>query len=182
MIENKSIEERNYKANMLAKSIFRHENSILAIILIALVIGMSAITKGLFTKPLNMVNVLIQSSMRGVTGLCIFAMWPGTLPLTEVISALTGWEYTIGEGLKAGRRIQTLRRAFNIREDINTSNWLIPNKIALASSGPNKGKKIDFSGMKENGYEALGWDPTTGRPLELTLDKLGLKKLVGSFL
>jgi aldehyde:ferredoxin oxidoreductase len=33
--------------------------------------------------------------------------------------------------------------------------------------------------MKEKGYQALGWDPKTGRPLDATLKKLGLKELVG---
>jgi len=33
--------------------------------------------------------------------------------------------------------------------------------------------------MKEKGYQALGWDPKTGKPLASTLEKLGLKELVG---
>jgi len=33
--------------------------------------------------------------------------------------------------------------------------------------------------MKANGYAALGWDAKTGKPLESTLQKLGLKELVG---
>jgi aldehyde:ferredoxin oxidoreductase len=33
--------------------------------------------------------------------------------------------------------------------------------------------------MKEKGYQALGWDPQSGKPLAQTLEKLGLKELVG---
>ena len=111
------------------------------------------------------------------TGLCIFGQ-PELLPLAEVISAVTGWDFTLAEGLKAGRRIQTLRQAFNIREGLNTSEWRLPERLtAITSTGPTAGKKVDFKAMKEKGYEALGWDAATGKPLESTLEELGLKEL-----
>ena len=113
-------------------------------------------------------------------GLCIFGIWPETLPLIEAISAVTGWDFTLAEGLKAGRRIQTLRQAFNIREGLNTSEWRLPERLeAVPSTGPIEGKKVDFKAMKEKGYAALGWDAATGKPLESTLQELGLKELVG---
>ncbi|UCD54553.1 MAG: hypothetical protein JSU76_02880, partial [Dehalococcoidia bacterium] len=36
-----------------------------------------------------------------------------------------------------------------------------------------------FDAMKKEGYTALGWDTKTGKPLESTLQELGLKELVG---
>jgi len=114
-------------------------------------------------------------------GLCVFAIWPGTLPLIESISAVTGWDFTMEEGLRAGRRIQALRQAFNIREGLDTTEWCIPKRAALASTGPNKGKKVDFKAMKEKGYEALGWDPQTGKPLDSSLEELELKELVETY-
>jgi aldehyde:ferredoxin oxidoreductase len=97
------------------------------------------------------------------------------------MSAVTGWkDFTLAEGLKAGRRIQTLRQAFNIREGANTREWRIPERLAaVPATGPIAGRKIDFNAMKERGYEALGWDAKTGKPLESTLLELGLKELVG---
>lgn len=41
------------------------------------------------------------------------------------------------------------------------------------------GVKVDFRAIKEKGYAALGWDAKTGKPLESTLQELGLKELVG---
>jgi aldehyde:ferredoxin oxidoreductase len=100
------------------------------------------------------------------------------MPLAEVISAVTGWDFTLDEGLKAGRRIQTLRQAFNIREGVDTSEWLMPERLATVPAyGPIAGRKIDFKEMKKRGYAALGWDPETGKPLESTLEELGLKEL-----
>jgi aldehyde:ferredoxin oxidoreductase len=46
-------------------------------------------------------------------------------------------------------------------------------------AGPVAGRKVDFDAMKANGYVALGWDAETGKPLESTLQELGLKELVG---
>ena len=112
-------------------------------------------------------------------GLCIFALFPETLPLVEAISAITGWDFTLEEGLKAGRRIQTLRQAFNIREGVDTTKWRLPERLTVApNQGPFAGKGIDAQAMKEKGYKALGWNPKTGRPLDSTLEELGLKDLV----
>jgi len=113
-------------------------------------------------------------------GLCWFGLFPETLPLIEAISAITGWDFTLTEGLTVGRRIQTLRQAFNIREGVNTSEWHIPERLAAApEKGPIAGRKINFEAMKKMGYAALGWDAESGRPLESTLKDLGLRELVG---
>ena len=111
-------------------------------------------------------------------GLCIFGLFPETLPLIEAISAATGWDFTLAEGLKAGRRIATLRQAFNIRERAKISEWQVPERLQVPpDTGPYAGRKVDFKAMKEKGYAALGWD-TSGKPLESTLRELGLKELV----
>jgi len=113
-------------------------------------------------------------------GLCNFGFYPDTFPLVEAISAVTGWDFSLAEGLKAGRRIHTLRQAFNIREGANTGNWTLPERLTITpATGPLADIKIDFKTMKERGYAALGWDAKTGQPLESTLEELGLKELVG---
>jgi aldehyde:ferredoxin oxidoreductase len=115
-------------------------------------------------------------------GLCMFAHYPETLPLTEAVIATTGWkDYSMDEGVKTGLRIQNLRQAFNIREGIDTSKWLLNERlIGPQTSGPNKGKKvIDLIAAKVKGYEAMGWE-ATGRPKDSTLKELGLDELVGT--
>jgi aldehyde:ferredoxin oxidoreductase len=113
-------------------------------------------------------------------GLCWFALYPEGLPLVEAIEAITGWDFTLAEGLKTGRRIQTLRQAFNIREGVKTNEWRLPQRVAAApATGPLQGRKVDFDAMKRVAYTALGWDSETGKPLESTLEELGLKELVG---
>jgi aldehyde:ferredoxin oxidoreductase len=114
-------------------------------------------------------------------GLCIFGLYPETLPFAEAISALTGWDFTLEEAEKAGKRIQTLRQAFNIREGCNTAEWKLPERLTVAmNAGPIKGQKRDFVAIKKEGYQAFGWDPETGKPLPSTLKELGLAELVGN--
>jgi aldehyde:ferredoxin oxidoreductase len=112
-------------------------------------------------------------------GLCEFGICPESMPLIELIRAVTGWYFTLEEGLRVGRRIQTLRQAFNIREGVSTGAWRLPKRLEAAMpDGPAKGTTLDFKAMKEKGYQALGWDPKTGKPLDSSLEELGLKELV----
>lgn len=111
--------------------------------------------------------------------MCNFGAIPETLPLAELIIAVSGWDFTMEEGLKTGRRIQTLRQCFNIREGVNTREWKLPDRLIIPQSeGPNQGREIDLEAMKRKGYEVLGWDPRTGRPLDSTIEELGLKGIV----
>ena len=114
-------------------------------------------------------------------GLCAFAWWPETLPLVEAVRAVTGWQdFDLQEVLKTGRRIQTLRQAFNIREGVKTSQWRLPKRLTeVPNQGPFAGRGIDADAMKKMGYASLGWDSNTGKPLDSTLVELGLKELVG---
>lgn len=50
----------------MARRFFRHENAVLAVVLVALIGGMALVTKGLTIRTANMMNVLFHSSIRGV--------------------------------------------------------------------------------------------------------------------
>ncbi|HUT66853.1 MAG TPA: aldehyde ferredoxin oxidoreductase family protein [Spirochaetota bacterium] len=114
-------------------------------------------------------------------GICQFSYYPGTLPIIDFINAATGFDMSLKEALQAGRRIATLRQTFNIREGVNTADWRLPKRVEEPqTSGPYAGVKVDFKTIKREGYKALGWDMKTGKPLDSTLEELGLKDLVGS--
>lgn len=53
-------------ARDIARRVLKHENAVLVVVLIALVAGMGIITKGLTTTRVNALNILLQSSIRGV--------------------------------------------------------------------------------------------------------------------
>ena len=56
-------------AKDIARRVFRQENVILLVALIALVIGLSFATKGLTTRLVNIKNILAVSSMRGMAAI-----------------------------------------------------------------------------------------------------------------
>ena len=112
-------------------------------------------------------------------GLCLLANYPTSVPSADYVSAVTGWNFTMSEGLRAGRRIQTLRQAFNMREGLRPEDFRLPKRISMPSMAGNfAGKQIDFDTEKHIFYREMGWDTKTGWPLETTLHELGLIELV----
>lgn len=114
-------------------------------------------------------------------GLCYFV---GVLHpyyhVIEFIAAVTGWDFTLKEGLEAGRRIESVRQAFNLREGLPPSYFDMPKRITEApKSGALAGRDIDFAKLRRHYYKAMGWNPETGKPLDSTLEELGIKELVG---
>jgi len=111
-------------------------------------------------------------------GLCLLA-YPFPTFLPDYVSAVTGWDFTMSEGLKAGRRMQALRQAFNLREGLHPEDFRLPERISMPSMAGNfAGKRINFDALKQIFYRAMGWDIRTGWPLEATLQELGLTELL----
>jgi len=99
--------------------------------------------------------------------------------LAELISSVTGWDFGWEEALKAGRRVLTLRQAFNAREGVTPDQIRLPKRITeeplpVKSGAP---PRIDFQALKEGYFEAMGWDIKTGAPTRETLADLGLSEL-----
>ncbi len=101
--------------------------------------------------------------------------------LAELISNVTGWNFGWEEALKAGRRILTLRQAFNAREGIAPDQVDLPQRIKEEPLpiGANAPPKIDFQALKEGYFAAMGWDVKTGVPSKEALSDLGLVELTG---
>jgi aldehyde:ferredoxin oxidoreductase len=99
--------------------------------------------------------------------------------LPDLISQVTGWDFEWEEALKAGRRVLTLRQAFNAREGIKPDQIDLPKRIKEEALpvGANAPGKIDFQALKEGFFRAMGWDPHTGIPSRETLADLGLVEL-----
>ncbi len=57
---------RSDKVKKGFKRFFRHESAVLVVVLVALIAGLGAITKGLTSSRANMMNVLLQSAIRGI--------------------------------------------------------------------------------------------------------------------
>ncbi len=113
-------------------------------------------------------------------GMCALYTVNTTPPdIAELISAVTGWDFGWDEALKAGRRILTLRQAFNAREGITPDQFDLPERIREEALPVKSGAppKIDYRALKAGYFEAMGWDIRTGLPSEKILSELGLEGL-----
>ena len=108
-------------------------------------------------------------------GLCSLYAQFDALPVVELLRPVTGWDMDWEEGLKAGRRILTLRQAFNVREGLTPDDFRLPKRFEEPlSAGPMVGHDVPFAHMRADYFRALGWDPQSGRPTPETLADLGL--------
>ncbi|MBU3917406.1 aldehyde ferredoxin oxidoreductase family protein [bacterium] len=115
-------------------------------------------------------------------GYCEFGIYCGHMPVYDILNAITGWKWKMDDVLKTGYRIQNLRLAFTLREGINPLKTSLPDRvlgIPAQPKGPNKGVTIDLERNKKEYYEAMGWNPITGIPLDETLRNLGLQDVIG---
>jgi aldehyde:ferredoxin oxidoreductase len=99
--------------------------------------------------------------------------------LAELISHVTGWDFGWEEALKAGRRVLTMRQAFNAREGITPDQIDLPKRLKEEPlpMGTGAPPRIEFQALKEGFFTAMGWDIKTGMPSRETLADLGLEEL-----
>ncbi|UCD70858.1 MAG: aldehyde ferredoxin oxidoreductase family protein [Syntrophobacterales bacterium] len=111
--------------------------------------------------------------MQDALGLCVFGFAPrGVMPLelmVRCLNAITGWNSSLFELMKAAERATMLARAFNSREGFTIRDDTLPQRLFDPKpDGPEAGKAIfergDFEKAIELFYEVIGCDPETGRP------------------
>lgn len=119
------------------------------------------------------------SSLVNAAGLCGLYTSKNAPPnVAELVAGVTGWDFGWEEALKAGRRILTLRQAFNAREGLTPDMFQLPKRIKEEPlAGPHANVKIDYAALKEGYLVAMGWDVKTGKPNQSTLAELDLTEL-----
>lgn len=112
------------------------------------------------------------------SGLCLFAAF--TLSLEQIaplFESLTGIEAfgDADELLKAGERVNTLVRLFNLREGMSAEQDNLPERFRTdpLPDGPCKGETVDVGSMVATYYKIRNWDED-GRPTAELLNKLEL--------
>ena len=113
-------------------------------------------------------------------GMCMFGAMTSRLPLVEYFNAVTGWDLSADAYFKTGERILNLRKAFNAREGIKPEDHVLTGRavgeIPLAS-GPLKGVSINMKHLREEFFNAVGWELTTGAPTPAKMKELGIEKV-----
>ncbi len=114
--------------------------------------------------------------------LCDFCWGPGALfsfrDIEDLVGAVTGWQVTFWELMKAGERRVNLMRAYNAREGFDRSDDDLPQRVfEPLPDGPSKGRRVDRHRLEEaigDYYRMMNWNPSTGHPTRGKLMELGL--------
>ena len=110
---------------------------------------------------------------------CIFVPW-SRQQLVEITQAVTGWTFNMFEAMQLGERIETMARAFNMREGLTAADDRLPNRYFKPPTEGYLGEHnvaIDrkaFQRAIHNYYGMFGWERDTGIPLQDTLDELDI--------
>ena len=110
-------------------------------------------------------------------GGCSFTFRTRIELLARALSAATGWNYTLPEAMRFGRRTAAILRAFNLRCGIGTAVEYPSERYGSQPvDGPAKEHNVmaQWERMLDVWYETVGYDRKTGKPRKETLQKLGL--------
>ncbi len=122
-------------------------------------------------------GILGRKHFEDSLGGCIFTFRSRIEMLARALSAATGWNYTMPEALRLGRRTAAILRAFNLRCGIGTDvEYPSARYGSRPVDGPAKDHNImdQWEHMVDVWYETVGYDRKTGKPTRETLKKLGL--------
>jgi aldehyde:ferredoxin oxidoreductase len=100
--------------------------------------------------------------------------------ITNIIAAVTGWEFGVADLRKAGERIYNLERAFNVREGMTRADDTLPKRLLEdpLPEGQAEGQVNNLEVLLDPYYEFRGWDKTTGKPTPEKLRELGLEEVI----
>jgi len=117
-----------------------------------------------------------------VLDICIFAVAPGRTfklgDIVELVKAVTGWETSLFELMKASERALSMARVFNVRAGITARDDSLPLRFFNPlKKGLYHGKRVpkkEFENAVKSYYRMMGWDengvPTTQKLAELDVD------------
>ena len=115
-------------------------------------------------------------------GGCYYAMLMGVnnWDLFKYLEAATGWGKTADEYMEIGKRIQTLRQMFNIKQGIDPWQFKMSSRMIgepPLQAGPLKGRTVPIDDLMRVHWKTFGWGENTGIPTPETVAGLGLDAL-----
>jgi len=120
-----------------------------------------------------------KNHLLNASGVCYFSQY--VLPwdwLDKSLSAVTGWQLSPEEITTMCERISAMRQVFNLREGLSPKDFKLPGRAIgdpPLKDGPTANITVDADTMVSEYYQALDWDPETGKPSKKRLLELGLE-------
>jgi aldehyde:ferredoxin oxidoreductase len=106
--------------------------------------------------------------------LCKFAPLPPSV-IAEILSAITGWNFTPADLITTGDRSINLKRAINNRLGVTRADDKLSRlNIQAINEGGIAGRSPDMAVMLKEYYDFRKWDWNTGKPTKDKLLELGL--------
>ena len=129
-----------------------------------------------FFKTMHQKHIYIDSLV-----LCFIAALPFSHQyLSNIVSAVTGWDTDVTEQMQVAERILTTSRLFNYRERFSIKDDWLPQRFFEPKtdgplSGPDKGlNPEEYKQALRYYYALMGWHPSTGAPLPEKVEELGI--------
>jgi aldehyde:ferredoxin oxidoreductase len=142
------------------------------------VLGQGAPTDPRAVEGKAALNVAFQNLTAALdsSGACIFATFGiGGAELASMLSALTGFPYSLEEFVRAGERVWNLERLWNLSSGFTAADDTLPKRLLTEpiKTGPAKGEVSRLDEMLPEYYSLRGWDedgvPTPAKLAELSL-------------
>ncbi len=108
--------------------------------------------------------------------LCRFLQFAvGISTLSEMLRTVTGLDFGDEELLRAGRRVNTLERLYNLRAGFTRADDTLPPRFLHEEfqTGSSRHRVVRLEEMLDRYYAVRGWD-SLGKPTAATLAELGL--------
>jgi aldehyde:ferredoxin oxidoreductase len=112
----------------------------------------------------------------------ILCTFPGPLYTREMqanaVSAMFEEPWSPAELNEAAERVMCQERLFNAREGLTRMDDALPARLLKEPKpdGPTKGAVVPLEELKDEFYNAMGYDLATGNPTEAVLSRLGIEK------
>ena len=111
--------------------------------------------------------------------LCKFAPLSAT-QISEMLSNITGWDYSPADLNTSGERSINIKRAINNKLGVSRADDRMPRIcIQALAEGSTEGKSPDMGLMLREYYDYRKWDWETGKPSRQKLVELGLEQAAG---
>ncbi|MFC1525654.1 aldehyde ferredoxin oxidoreductase family protein, partial [Candidatus Latescibacterota bacterium] len=121
------------------------------------------------------------SILKNMLGMCLFLPYSPN-DTVDIVKAVTGWDTSLFELMKASERCLALARAYNAREGFTAKDDYLPDRFYHKfRSGPLKGvahNRTQFKAALRTYYDMAGWDRKSGAPTEAKLQELDLDWVV----